>query len=69
MARTWVVRSRPARLRDLIADAPRRCPTCRRRIGHRFVILYRGTPDDPELVAWQCRQCQATHKAVTADAR
>jgi hypothetical protein len=63
MTRTWVVKSRPARLRDLIANAPRRCPACWARIGHRFVVVYSGTPEDPKLEGWQCGRCRTTHKA------
>jgi ribosomal protein L37AE/L43A len=64
-----IVRSRPARLGEIIRDAPRRCPTCRRRIGRRFTVLYFGDPTRPETVqvaGWQCGRCGAGHAAEVA---
>jgi uncharacterized protein YbaR (Trm112 family) len=62
-----VVKSRPARLADVVADAPRRCPACRRRVGRNFAAIYSGDPTIPEtvqLIGWRCTRCGATYRIV-----
>jgi hypothetical protein len=60
-----IIKSRWARLADVVPDAPKRCPTCHRRVGTHFRAGYRGDPEIPATVrlgGWQCTRCGAVHK-------
>jgi RNase P subunit RPR2 len=51
-----VVRSRAAKLAEVVPDAPTRCPHCNKPVGTRFQAVY-NDPAKPKLVGWTCKQC------------
>ena len=56
-----VVKSRGARLAEVVPGATARCPMCHKRVGVAFSAIYTGTPEDKTLVGWRCRRCQTSH--------
>lgn len=62
-----LIRSRAAKLAEVVPNAPKRCPACKRRVGTHFVAFYTGHPEVPEtvrLVAWKCTRCDAMRHIV-----
>lgn len=56
-----LVKSRAAKLLEIVPGAVDKCVTCNRKVGARFYALYTGTPADKQLVGWVCSRCGTVH--------
>jgi DNA-directed RNA polymerase subunit RPC12/RpoP len=59
-----IIKSRAAKLTEVVPGAPTRCPNCHHRVGTHFQAFYSGDPELPDTVrleGWRCTRCGTVH--------
>jgi hypothetical protein len=64
LRRSFVIKSRPATLAEVIPGAPARCSYCDRIVGTNFTAFHLSL-EDPRVVGWHCNSCGGYHSILT----